>query len=187
MTMSTFKKIAITNRALCTIDFLEQIEHIAPNVDAVLLREKDLSEREYTALAKKVIAICQKYHTNCILHTHIKSAEHLHHFYIHMPLPFLEREYKNIRHFHLIGASVHSVSEAQKAEALGADYVIASHVFQTDCKKDLPPKGVDFLIHVCQSVSIPVYALGGINDQTEPLIYHTGVSGACRMSDYMKA
>ena len=75
--MSTFKKIAITNRALCSIPFLEQIENIAPKVDIIILREKDLAQTQYQFLAKEVITICQKYHTNCILHTYIEVAKNL--------------------------------------------------------------------------------------------------------------
>ncbi|HIT86544.1 MAG TPA: thiamine phosphate synthase [Candidatus Coprocola pullicola] len=186
MIMSTFKKIAITNRALCSIPFLEQIENIAPKVDIIILREKDLAQTQYQFLAKEVITICQKYHTNCILHTYIEVAKNLQYKKIHMPLPLLEKHYQSLQNFQLLGASVHSVQEAQKAQYFGANYIVAGHIFQTDCKKDLPPKGVDFLKEICRSVSIPVYALGGINDQTEALIYDSGVSGACRMSDYMK-
>lgn len=85
-----------------------------------------------------------------------------------------------------IGTSVHSVEEAVRAERLGASYLFAGHIFETDCKKGLAPRGLSFLEEVCKSVSIPVYALGGINDQTEPLVRKTGAEGACRMSDYMK-
>lgn len=39
----------------------------------------------------------------------------------------------------------------------------AGHIFATDCKKGLPPRGLDFLKNVCDAVGIPVYAIGGIN------------------------
>ena len=39
----------------------------------------------------------------------------------------------------------------------------AGHIFATDCKKGLPPRGLDFLKNVCDAVLIPVYAIGGIN------------------------
>ena len=39
----------------------------------------------------------------------------------------------------------------------------AGHIFATDCKKGLPPRGLDFLKNVCDAVEIPVYAIGGIN------------------------
>ena len=39
----------------------------------------------------------------------------------------------------------------------------AGHIYATDCKKGLPPRGLDFLKNVCDAVEIPVYAIGGIN------------------------
>ena len=65
--------------------------------------------------------------------------------------------------FKVIGTSVHSVEDAIKAEQLGATYMTAGHIFATDCKKGLPPRGLDFLKNVCDAVEIPVYAIGGIN------------------------
>ena len=49
-------RIAVTNRHLCSIDYLSQIEKVAESglFQAVLVREKDLTEREYTALARSV-------------------------------------------------------------------------------------------------------------------------------------
>ncbi|MGN0293625.1 MAG: thiamine phosphate synthase, partial [Lachnospiraceae bacterium] len=64
--------------------------------------------------------------------------------------------------FSIIGTSVHSVDEAVEAEKLGASYITAGHIYATDCKKSLPPRGPHFLQAVCESVAIPVYAIGGI-------------------------
>ena len=57
--------------------------------------------------------------------------------------------------FKVIGTSVHSVEDAIKAEQLGATYMTAGHIFATDCKKGLPPRGLDFLKNVCDAVGIP--------------------------------
>lgn len=62
-----------------------------------------------------------------------------------------------------IGVSVHSREEAVYAESKGADYLIAGHIFATDCKKGLPPRGLDFLAEICASVKIPVFAIGGMD------------------------
>ena len=54
--------IAVTNRKLCERHFLEQVERICQmHPKALILREKDLSEKEYEELAKKVMAICAEY------------------------------------------------------------------------------------------------------------------------------
>ena len=56
-----------------------------------------------------------------------------------------------------------------EAERLGATYVTAGHIFTTDCKKGLPPRGLDFLKNVCDAVTIPVYGIGGIKFDPQPM------------------
>ena len=74
-----------------------------------------------------------------------------------------------------------------RAEALGATYLTASHIFPTDCKKGVPPKGLDFLKEVVEAVHIPVYALGGITKDRTDDVMSTGAAGYCMMSEFMKA
>ncbi|MDD2552949.1 MAG: thiamine phosphate synthase [Desulfotomaculaceae bacterium] len=181
-----FKRIVITNRNLCERPFLEQLERIIKQVDMIVLREKDLPESEYGLLAREVLALGQAHRIPCVLHTHVAMARRLGCTAIHLPLPLLEQWTENLSDFTIIGSSVHSVDEARRAQSLGADYLMAGHVFATDCKKGLPPRGLAFLKEVCEAVSVPVYALGGITEETEPLIRACGAKGACRMSDYMK-
>ena len=90
-------------------------------------------------------------------------------------------------HFSVIGASCHSVEQAQLAEKLGCTYITIGHIFPTDCKKDLAPRGTDFLKDICKSVSIPVYAIGGINSDNFSLVMNAGANGGCIMSGLMKA
>lgn len=69
--------------------------------------------------------------------------------------------------FTKIGISIHSVEEAKEAEQLGASYLTAGHIYATDCKRGLPPRGLGFLKEVCREVSIPVYGIGGIKFDEE--------------------
>ena len=82
--------------------------------------------------------------------------------------------------------SVHTVEEARNAEKLGADGLIAGHIFVTDCKKGLAPRGLEFLKEVCAAVSIPVFAIGGIDDSNSDAVRLAGAQGECRMSWYMR-
>ena len=64
--------ICITNRKLCSNNFLDQIEMIASaHPKAIVLREKDLSEKEYEQLARQVMQICQKHGTQSVSYTHL--------------------------------------------------------------------------------------------------------------------
>lgn len=94
----------------------------------------------------------------------------------------------HIADFHKIGTSVHSVEDAIEAQRLGATYVTAGHIFTTDCKKGLPPRGLDFLKNVCEAVTIPVYGIGGI--KFDPYqwgdLKNQGACGGCIMSGMMQ-
>lgn len=179
--------LCITNRVLCNEDFLVRIEKIAKShPKGIVLREKDLSETEYELLAGKVIAICQKYDVPCILHSFVQVALKLKVDNIHLPLPILRRmSLVEKEQFTVIGASCHSVADAVEAEKLGCTYITAGHIFATDCKKGLPGRGLDFLAEVCENVSIPVYAIGGISAENNADVQKSGARGACVMSGLM--
>lgn len=153
---------------------------------AILLREKDLSEAEYAALARDVLEICQRHHVACILHNFSDMAADLGAEALQLPLPELRRmeEGKKARYREL-GASCHSIADAVEAEGLGCTYIIAGHIFETDCKKGVPPRGLDFLSEVCRAVKIPVYAIGGIQKDNIASVRAAGARGGCVMSGWM--
>ena len=167
---------------------MQRIQAIAAcNPKGILLREKDLREGEYKELAERVMRICKENEVPCILHSFIDAALALGAENLHLPLHILRgMEEKKKRQFRNIGASCHSVAEAQEAERLGCGYITAGHVFVTDCKKGLAPRGLDFLQAVVESVSIPVYAIGGINRENIAAVRKTGAAGACVMSGLMQ-
>ncbi|MDE6314739.1 MAG: thiamine phosphate synthase [Lachnospiraceae bacterium] len=190
--MCTFKWIAVTARKICSVPLPEQISYLAESEDKpdmVILREKDLEEREYKELAWQIKGICEKAGICFVPHNFYHAARELGCESIHLPLAVLEktvRETGKLTEFSLVGASVHSVEEAIQAYKLGATYLTAGHIFQTDCKKGLPGRGLDFLTQICGAVPIPVYAIGGIRKEQETFLKEAGAKGACRMSDYMK-
>ena len=70
-----FQILAISNRHLCNQPFEDQIKRVCEwHPDALVLREKDLPEDEYKALAKNILDICKAYDVPCILHTYWKAA-----------------------------------------------------------------------------------------------------------------
>ena len=82
--------LCVTNRKLCSEDFLARIEKIAAShPKGIILREKDISEAEYMDLAEDVMKICKKYDTPCILHTFADVAKKLDCKALHLPLDIL--------------------------------------------------------------------------------------------------
>lgn len=180
--------LCITNRRLCEEDFLTRMEKTAAAHPAgIILREKDLSEAEYRKLAENVIKICKRYDTPCILHSFVRVAQRLDCRSLHLPLPILRTLSEEEKaSFTVLGASCHSPEDAVEAEKLGCTYITAGHVFDTDCKKGLPGRGLEFLQRVCESVAIPVYAVGGISPENIAEVRKCGAAGACVMSGAMR-
>ena len=179
--------LCITNRSLCREDFLVRIEKLAKAHPAgMILREKDLSPEVYHSLAEKVLEICKRYETPCTLHTFWDTALKLGNQAVHLPLPVLRTLSESERKkFTMLGASCHSVEDAIEAQKLGCTYITAGHIYETDCKKGLPARGLAFLEEVTKSVSIPVYAIGGIDKTNFPNVIKAGAKGACVMSGAM--
>lgn len=182
-----FDLLCLTDRTLCREPFLDRVAAIAAaRPAALILREKDLPEDQYQALAAQVMSLCRQAGVPCILHTFVGAARALGARAIHLPLPVLRTLSAGERAaFPALGASCHSVEEAREAVALGATYLTAGHVFATTCKADLPGRGVEFLAQVCAAVPCPVYAIGGVGPENLPALAQAGTKGGCVRSPLM--
>lgn len=187
--MSAYRIICVTNRRLAENDFLKQLEKIASaGVDAVILREKDLDIQAYENLAEYAAKICKRHQVPLILHTYAETAERIGIRRIH--LSYKDFESLNVQRrsrFDDIGVSVHSAEEAAAAWKAGASCLTAGHIFATDCKKGVLPRGLSFLEEICRSVRIPVYAIGGISPENAQSCIRAGAAGVCLMSSLMRA
>ena len=195
----------ISNRKLCENENLEkQIEKIFSayqrkiilenfEIVALTLREKDLYKNEYLKLVEKIYPICQKYRIDLILHQNydLRLDNKYNVEGLHLSYNTFKSLNKNIREelikkYKEIGVSIHSVDEAKEVENLGATYIVAGHIFKTDCKKDLEPRGLKFIQELSLILTIPIFAIGGINEKNSHLVINSGVFGVCMMSSLMK-
>ncbi|WP_338453193.1 thiamine phosphate synthase [Niallia oryzisoli] len=178
--------IYVTNRKLCKHDFLAQINQLAKGKPhAIMLREKDLALDEYESLAIQVNDICNHHNVPLLINQNISVAAKMGLANIQLSMDLLRKYQSDLLPFSGIGASVHSVEEAKEAVSLGATHLIAGHIFSTDSKKGVPPRGLSFLKDVCDSVGIPVFAIGGIKRHHVNDIIATGAKGFCIMSEAM--
>lgn len=187
--MSELPLIAVTDSASCPRPLAEQIERLTKLTElrpqAVILRAKALDKAAYRTLAIEAEAAG----IPLILHSDWQLARELGISMLHLPLAFLRQISECERtYFTWLSTSVHSVGEAQEAQALGATVLIAGHIYTTQCKAGLAPRGLGFLQAVCNAVSLPVYAIGGIGfDAAQHAeLQANGARGACVMSAYMK-
>lgn len=175
----------ITSSKSCKEDFLTRIKRIASaNPDRIILREKHLSQDNLLKLAIKCKEICDKYSVAFSVNSSIEVARKVN-ADIHLPYKLFVENNENIKDFSTIGVSVHSISEAETAEMLGASYLIAGHIFATDCKKGLKPRGLEYLSDISKAVKIPVLGIGGISLERLSSVLQTGAAGACVMSHFM--
>ena len=195
----------ISNRKLCENENLEkQIEKIFSayqrkiilenfEIVALTLREKDLYKNEYLKLVKKIYPICQKYRIDLILHQNYDLG--LDNKYnikgLHLSYDSFKSLNKNIREelirkYKKIGVSIHSVDEAKEVENLGANYVVAGHIFETDCKKGLEPRGLKFVEDLSSTLTIPIFAIGGIDEKNSLSVIDSAAVGVCMRSSIMK-
>jgi thiazole tautomerase (transcriptional regulator TenI) len=84
-------------------------------------------------------------------------------------------------HLH-VGCSVHSLEEAKRAEQKGADSIVYGHIFKTDSKKGMAPRGLQQLDKIVRSISVPVTAIGGITPENVQDVLRSGVKGIAVMS-----
>ncbi len=195
----------ISNRKLCENENLEkQIEKIFSDykrkiilenfeIVALTLREKDLDKNEYLKLIEEIYPICQKYKINLILHQNydLNLDEKYNIEGIHLSYSIFKSLNENIKaelikKYKRIGVSVHSLNEAKEVESLGASYVVAGHIFETDCKKGLEPRGLKFIKDLSSALSIPIFAIGGIDEKNSLSVIDSGAFSVCMMSSIMK-
>ena len=195
----------ISNRKLCENGDLEkQIEKIFSayekkiilenfEIVSLTLREKDLNKNEYLKLVEKIYPICKKYKINLILHQNydLNLDEKYDIEGIHLSYNIFKSLNENIKaelikKYKRIGVSIHSLDEAKEVENLGASYLVAGHIFETDCKKGLKPRGLKFIEDLSSTLTIPIFAIGGIDEKNSQSVINSGAFGVCMMSNLMK-
>lgn len=178
---------AITDRA-----WLKEGETLEGVVEDVLksgatflqLREKIQGHEEIVEMAKKLQVLCRKYNVPFVVNDDIMAAKEMDADGVHIGQS--DMEYTKAREIlgpdKIIGVSAGNLQEAKEAERVGADYIGVGAIFHTDTKKDATSLTMDQLKEVCESVSIPVVAIGGISIDNALELKGTGIDGICVIS-----
>ncbi|MFD3156244.1 thiamine phosphate synthase [Haloimpatiens sp. FM7330] len=177
----------ITNRKLVkNKNFFSVIEDaVQGGVNVIILREKDLSYEDLMKYALGIKKIIRGTKVSLIINSNLEVAKDVEAdgYHIGFQRFINEKPSENM----LIGVSVHNLEEAILSEKYGASYIIASHIYATDCKKGLKPKGVKFIEDIKEKINIPVIALGGIKPENIKEVLDNGADGAAVMSYIMAA
>ena len=180
----------VTDKSDDVEKFLNTIEEaINGGVTVVQIREKTADTLDFYNLALKVKEITTKYNVPLIINDRVDialaiDADGVHVGQSDMPCDVTR---KLIGEDKILGVSAATVSEAQKAERDGADYIGTGAVFPTATKDDAPSVTKEELKDVVDSIEIPVVAIGGINLENAHELTDTGIAGLSVVSAIMSA
>ncbi|MFZ3064174.1 MAG: thiamine phosphate synthase [Nitrospirota bacterium] len=167
-------------------DLLDVVkEALDGGVKAVQLREKDLPIRELLKLAEEMRRITKETGAMLFINGRIDvamavEADGIHLGQTDLPVDVVRRIVGNR---FMICVSTHNLNEAKEAEASSADFITFGPVYETPLKlKYGKPVGIEVLKRVKSGVSIPVYAIGGINSGNIKQILGTGADGVALIS-----
>ena len=177
---------AVTDRThLNGMSLTEAVEQaIKGGVTCVQLREKNISFEEYVSRAVEIREVCNKYGVPLIINDDYKVALASGADGVHVGLEdtsVAEIRAKTDTAF-IIGATAKTVEQAQKAQADGADYLGVGAVFPSPTKTHAIRITPEKLTEICNSVSIPVVAIGGISLENLHIIKGCGQSGIAVVS-----
>lgn len=181
------KLIAVTNDTYSIEDLAPILTAIYHTVDFIHIREKSKSANQLINLLR-LLQEKQLPMEKIVINDRLDVALLYHLSNIHLPshsLPvdLVKQQYP----FLTIGRSVHSLQEALLAEADGADYVLYGHCYETNCKQDIAPNGIKLLQQIKSALTIPVFAIGGIQPEHIHQLQHLKTDGIAIMSGIFSA
>lgn len=162
-------------------------ESVRAGIDLVQIRELGLSDRLLTAVVSRAVTVAQGSRTRIVVNDRVDiavtaGANGVHLKETSMPA---ERARTIVPESCLIGRSVHSVAEAERANGGGAiDYLVAGTVFSTRSKPGCKLIGLEGLRAVVSAVDIPVIAIGGMSVMRTREIAETGAAGLAAFDEF---
>ena len=177
------KLILVTNKNLARIPYLDVIEQVCKaGIDGIIFREIG-TDKSLLNLALEVKNITDYYSVPLAINSHYN-------LYMELDADFYHSKEKDFCIKGVItsnqGVSIHSLNNAKEAKNQGAKYILAGHIFDTRCKEGLTPRGLSFLDEIT-SLNIPTLAIGGVNQDTLPLLLDKSIYGVAIMSEIMSS
>ena len=191
MNREALRLYLVTNRYQDSVEsFLEKVETACRSgVTIVQLREKNLTTNQYYQLAKKVKEITDAYQVPLIIDDRLDvclavDAAGLHIGDDELPVSVAR---KVLGPEKILGVTAKTVKRALEAETSGADYLGTGAIFPTTTKENAPITLISTLKTICQTVAIPVVAIGGLTSENIDQLSGTGIAGVAVVRDLMQA
>lgn len=163
----------------------EQVEKaIKGGVTFVQLREKNLDDESFLSEASEIQKLCKKYNIPFVINDNVEIARRINADGVHVGQSDMKAG--NVRAIlgedKILGVSAQTVEQALLAEKEGADYLGVGAVFPTGSKSDADDVSLETLKEICNAVSIPVVAIGGIGAGNVSELENCGISGIAVIS-----
>ena len=191
MNRESLKLYLVTNRYQDSLEcFLEKVETACRSgVTIIQLREKNLTTNQYYQLAKQVKEITDAYNVPLIIDDRLDiclavDAAGLHIGDDELPVSVAR---KVLGPKKILGVTAKTVKRALEAETAGADYLGTGAIFPTTTKENAPITLISTLKTICQTVAIPVVAIGGLTSENIDQLAATGIAGVAVVRDLMQA
>ncbi len=177
---------AVTDRTWLKNETLaEQVEKaLKGGATFVQLREKHLSDAAFLAEAKEIRALCRNAQVPFVINDNVEIALACEADGVHVGQEdcAAAKARMLLGPDKLIGVSAHSVEEALEAQKNGADYLGVGAAFPTGTKGDANVISHETIRKICAAVTIPVVAIGGINETNIAQLAGTGIDGVAVIS-----
>ncbi len=177
---------AVTDRGWIGVQtLLEQIESaLVGGASAVQLREKELDRALFLREAREVKRLCRRFDVPFFINDDVDVAFECDADGVHLgQTDASPREARRrLGSDKIIGVSTHSVEEALDAERAGADYLGVGALFGSTTKNDTVVVTRETLSQICAAVSIPVIAIGGVNEDNMETLGGSGIVGVAVVS-----
>ncbi len=148
------------------------------------LREKELDEARFYEEAVQLQKLARAYGVPFVINDNVEIALRMDADGVHVGQNDMEAG--NVRALigpdKILGVSAETVEQAIQAEQKRADYLGVGAVFPTGSKEDAATVSIDTLKAICQAVSIPVVAIGGITKENTPSLAGSGICGIALIS-----
>mgnify|MGYP000960225902 FL=1 len=191
MNRESLRLYLVTNRYQDSLEnFLEKVETACRSgVTIIQLREKNLTTNQYYQLAKQVKEITDTYQVPLIIDDRLDvclavDAAGLHIGDDELPVSVAR---KVLGPEKILGVTAKTVKRALEAETSGADYLGTGAIFPTTTKENAPITLISTLKTICQTVAIPVVAIGGLTSENIDQLIGTGIAGVAVVRDLMQA
>ena len=191
MNREAFRLYLVTNRYQDSLEsFLEKVETACRSgVTIIQLREKNLTTNQYYQLAKQVKEITDAYQVPLIIDDRLDiclavDAAGLHIGDDELPVSVARQVLGPEK---ILGVTAKTVKRALEAETSGADYLGTGAIFPTTTKENAPITLISTLKTICQTVAIPVVAIGGLTSENIDQLAATGIAGVAVVRDLMQA